>query len=162
MVTAALAIQGSATAPTISGTIESSELKAQGYSVLKPSIAFAYAKNILTLQKSSGTLNGMPVQVAGTVGPLNVKAAPINMTAQLTLTPDALKAFAPDLAAYQLQGEIRAGVKISGKLPNPAINLLASSPALYAMGQVSVKNLEVATALGGDLSKMDKLDLVVS
>ncbi|NLL36640.1 MAG: hypothetical protein GX256_03845 [Fretibacterium sp.] len=159
MLDISVAIQGPAGAPRFSGTLSSPEFKAQGQTVVNPSVSFAYDKAVLTIQKSSGSLNGMPAQLNGTIGPLTAKAVPLNLTAQLTLNPETLKTFVPDIASYQLKGEVRAGVKLTGALPRPDISLVASSPALSALGQLDVKNLEVSTALGGDLSKLDKLDV---
>ncbi len=160
-VSATVAVKGSPSAPSLSGTLQSPSFTAQGNTLINPSVSFAYAKDVLTLQKSSGTLNGMPIQLSGTVKALTSKAPAIDMKAQLTLSPEALKAYVPDIAGYGLKGEIQAGVKLSGKLPTPEISLVASSPALSALGTVSMKNLEVSTALGGDLAKLENLDLSI-
>ena len=160
-INATVGIRGNLSAPELSGTLQSPSLTVQGCTLTQPSVSFAYAGDVLTLQKSGGTLNGMPIQVSGTVRNLTSKTPAIDMRAQLTVAPDALKAYVPDIAGYGLKGEIRAGVRLSGKLPAPEIYLVASSPALSALDQLTVKNLEVSTALGGDLSKLDRLSLAV-
>ncbi|MDR3265127.1 MAG: hypothetical protein LBT15_03850, partial [Synergistaceae bacterium] len=162
-VTADLAIKGKAAAPAISGTIGSPKFSASGYTLDNPSVTFVWDKDVLTLTDSGGAWSGLPIKVNGSLGPLSSKTPPIDMTAQLAFKsdklPDGLKQFVPDIASYKLQGEIRAGVKITGKLPSPKIDLVASSPSLSAFGTVSAKNIEVTTALAGDLSKLDKIDV---
>ncbi len=157
--TADLTIKGKATAPSVGGTIGSSKFSAMNYTLDKPSVTFAYDRDTLTLKDSGGSWNGLPIKVNGSIGPLSSKTPTIAMTAQLALKPDNLKQFVPDIATYKLQGDINAGVKVSGKLPSPKIDLVASSSALSAFGTVSAKNLEVTTAIAGDLSKLDKIDL---
>ena len=85
----------------------------------------------------------MPLQLSGTIGPLTSKTPAIDVKAQLTVKPEALGAYVPGIAGYGLKGEIRAGARISGRLPAPEISLVASSPTLSALGKLSVKNLEV-------------------
>ncbi|MDO4786481.1 MAG: translocation/assembly module TamB domain-containing protein [Fretibacterium sp.] len=160
-VNATLGIKGTPSAPALAGTLQSPSFKAQGYTLVNPSVSFAYAKDVLTLQKSSGTLDGMPIQLTGTVKGLTSKTPAIDMRAQLSMSSDSLKAYVPDIANYKLKGEIRAGVKIEGKLPAPKISLVATSPALSALGNVSVKNLEVSTALGGNLSKSGRINVAI-
>ena len=98
-------------------------------------MTFSYAKDVLTLQKSGGTLNGMPIQLSGTVGPLTSKTPAIDVKAQLTVKPEALRAYVPSISGYGIKGEIRAGAKISGRLPTPEIGLVASSHPLPVVGQ---------------------------
>ena len=157
--TANLAIQGKASAPSISGTLSSPKFTVMGYTLDKPSLTFAYDKEQFTLKESSGSWSGLPIKVNGTVGPLSSKTPAINMTAQLAFKPENLKQFVPDIANYNLQGNINAGVKITGKLPEPKIDLVVSSPALSAFNAVSLKNLEVTSAIAGDLAKLDKIAL---
>jgi translocation and assembly module TamB len=139
--------------------LSSPKFTASGYTLDKPSLSFAYDKDVFTLKESGGSWNGLPIKASGTIGPLSSGAPTIDMTAQLVFKPENLKQFVPDLADYKLQGTVNAGVRIKGKLPQPRIDLLASSPALSAFGAVDAKNLEVSTALAGDLTKLDKIDL---
>jgi len=159
LLTADLTIKGKAMAPAIGGSLSSPKFTAEGYTLDKPSLSFAYDKDTFTLRESSGSWDGLPIKANGTVGPLSSKNPNIAMTAQLSFSPETLKRFVPDVNQYKLKGTINAGVKITGKLPQPKIDLVASSPALSAFGTVDAKNLEVTTALSGDLSKLDKLDL---
>ena len=55
---AAVGIRGKLSAPELSGTLQSPSLAAQGCTLTQPSVSFAYARDVLTLQKSGGTLNG--------------------------------------------------------------------------------------------------------
>lgn len=160
-ISAAVGIKGSPSAPVLSGSLQSPSFTVQGNTLVNPSVTFSYAKDVLTLQKSGGTLNGMPIQLSGTVGPLTSKTPAIDVKAQLTVKPEALGAYVPGIAGYGLKGEIRAGARISGRLPTPEISLVASSPALFALGKLSVKNLEVSTLPGTDLIKMEKLGLSI-
>ncbi|MDR1621115.1 MAG: hypothetical protein LBS00_01935, partial [Synergistaceae bacterium] len=159
--TADLAIKGKAASPSVSGTLSSPKFTASGYTLDKPSLSFAYDKDTFTLKKSSGSWSGLPIEAGGTVGPLSSKTPSIAMTARISLKPENLKQFVLDIDSYKLQGTVNAGVKITGKLPQPKIDLVASSPALSAFGAVDAKNLEVTTALAGDLSKLDKIDLTL-
>jgi translocation and assembly module TamB len=159
--TADLAIKGKASSPSVSGTLASPKFTALGYTVDKPSLSFAYDKDTFSLKESSGSWSGLPIKVSGTVGPLSSKTPSIAMTAQLSLKPENLKQFVPDVESYKLQGTINAGVKITGKLPQPKIDLAASSAALSAFGTLEAKNLEVSTALAGDLTKLDKINLTL-
>ncbi len=160
-ISAAVGIKGSPSAPVLSGTLQSPSFTVQENTLVNPSVTFSYAKDVLTLQKSSGTLNGMPIQLSGTVGPLTSKTPAIDVKAQLTVKPEALRAYVPGIAGYGLKGKIRAGARISGRLPAPEISLAASSPTLSALGKLSVKNLEVSTLPGSDLVKLDKLGLSI-
>jgi translocation and assembly module TamB len=159
--TADLAVKGKATSPSVSGTLGSPKFTASGYTLDKPSLTFAYDKDTFSLKESGGSWNGLPIKASGTVGPLSSPTPSISMTVQLSLKPENLKQFVPDIGSYKLQGTVNAGVKITGKLPRPKIDLVASSPAFSAFGTVEAKNLEVATALAGDLSKLDKIDLTL-
>ncbi|MDR2529507.1 MAG: hypothetical protein LBD04_10935 [Synergistaceae bacterium] len=152
-VTADLAIRGRVMSPTVSGVLSSPRFSAMGYQIDKPSLSFSYGKDTFTLKESGGSWNGLPIKVSGTVGPLSSPS--IDMTAQLSFKPETLKSFIPDIDAYKLQGTVNAGVKITGKLPQPRISLMASSPALSALDAVSVKGLEVNTALGADMNRID-------
>ena len=158
-VTASLAVKGSLTKPAVSGTLSSPAFSGWGQKLDKPSLAFSFANNVLTLQKSSGTLNGMPINVSGTVGPVTSSTPDVNINATVTVSPAALKAYVPDIDSYALKGNVNAGVKLQGKLPNPAVSLLASSANLQAMNMLTVKDIEVTTALGGDLAKLEKIAL---
>jgi autotransporter translocation and assembly factor TamB len=157
--TADLAIKGKVSSPTVSGTVSSPKFSAMGYDLDKPSVTFAWDGSTLKLTDSGGTWSGLPIKVNGSVGPLSSKTPSIDMKAQLAFSPAALKQFVPDVAAWKLQGNISAGVKLTGKLPSPKVELTASSPALSAFDVVSAKNLEATTVLGGDLAKLDKMDL---
>ena len=157
--TAVLSLKGSLANPVLSGTLSSPALSGWGQKLDKPSVAFGFANNVLTLQKSSGTLNGMPINLSGTVGPLTSSAPDVNINATVTISPAALKAYVPDIGSYGLKGNVNAGVKLQGKLPSPSVNLVASSANLQALGMLSAKDIEVTTALGGDLTKLDKISL---
>lgn len=155
--TAALTLKGPASAPSVSGTLSSPSLTGMGQTISKPSLSFAFAKDTLTLQKSSGSLNGMPISVSGTVNPLPSSTPNVNISATITVSPAALKPYVPGIEGYALKGNINAGVKVQGRLPSPSVNLVASSPSLQALGMLTAKNIEVTTALAGDLAKPDKL-----
>ena len=158
-VTASLAVKGSLTNPAVSGTLSSPAFSGWGQKLDKPSLAFSFANNVLSLQKSSGTLNGMPINVSGTVGPVTSSTPSVNINATVTVSPAALKTYVPDIDSYALKGNVNAGVKIQGKLPNPTVSLLASSPNLQALNMLTARDIEVTTALGGDLTKLEKIAL---
>ncbi|MCR5347475.1 MAG: hypothetical protein K6E38_06835 [Fretibacterium sp.] len=161
-VSASLAVKGSLSNPAVSGTISSPSFSGWGQTLDKPSLTFSFANNVLSLQKSSGTLNGMPINVSGTVGPVSSSTPDVSINATVTASPAALKAYVPDIDSYALKGNVNAGVKIQGKLPNPSVRLLISSASLKALNMLAVKDIEVTAALGGDLKKLEKITLDAS
>ena len=162
-VTTRLVIRGGTSSPSISGTIESpavsAKLSGQPYALDKPSVSFAYAGGTLTIQKSSGTLNGMPVNLAGRLGPLTSARPPIDMSATLTIAPAALEVLAPQVRDYSLKGNVSAGIKLTGRLPAPHVDLVASSANLSAMTLLTVRGLELSTALDGGIAALNRLEL---
>jgi hypothetical protein len=163
-----LALAGKMSSPAVSGKLGSPKFTAMGYTLDAPSLSFSYAKDVFTLKESGGSWNGIPVEAKGTVGPLSSKTPPISLTAQLSFEAerlsDNLRPFVPDIDSYKLRdyglkGKVGAGVKVTGNLPAPKIDLLVSSPALSALGTAGVKNLvknlEVTAALTGNLNKFD-------
>ena len=159
LLTADLTIKGKAVAPVIGGKLSSPKFTAEGYTLDNPSLAFTYANDTFTLKESSGSWNGLPIKVSGTIGPITSQTPNIAMTAQLSLNTETLRRFVPDVDQYRLRGTINAGVKITGRLPQPNIELVASSESLSVLDAVNARNLEVTTALAGDLSALDKVDL---
>lgn len=157
-VTAALNITGSASNPKISGSINSAALSGMGQKLTKPQVDFSFANNTLSINKSAGNLNGMPINLTGKIANLTAKNPDINIDAGVTVSPAALKTFAPDIDSYALKGNINAAVKIRGKLPSPNINLAASAPNISALNNINIKNFELNTALNGDLSKLNNLN----
>lgn len=159
VITAKLAVKGPATAPTVSGTVSAPSFAAAGQTIDKPSVTFAWADDTLTLQKASGTFDGMPISVTGSVGPFTSSSPTVDVDATIAVSPAALKTWVPDVESYALKGNVNAGVKIHGKLPSPEISLVASSPNLQALGMISAKDISVTTALGGDLTKLEEIAL---
>ena len=161
-ITASVNVKGSTSNPVISGSLSSPEFSGMDQKITKPVINFSFANKNLTLTKTEGTLNGMPISVTGTVGPLPSDNPSLNINATITMSPAALKNYVPDINNYALKGNINAGVKIQGTANSPSINLLASSQNIQAMDMISAKNLELTTALNGDLSKLDKIKINAS
>lgn len=161
-VTASVSLKGTTDNPTITGSVNSQEFSGFDQTITKPSINFTFANQTLTLSKTEGTLNGMPINLSGTIGPLPSENPNLNINATITMTPAALKEYVPDITQYNLKGKINAGLKITGSVNNPAVSLLASSPNLQAMDMVTAKDMELTTALGGDLTKLDKINLNIS
>ena len=162
LITANLAVRGTVDAPVIDGTLSSPRFTAEGYTLDNPSLSFAFERDTLTLRESSGSWDGLPIRVSGTVGPVSSPTPNVSLTAQLSFSPETLRAFVPDIDQYELRGTINAGVSITGRLPQPDIELMASSQALSAFGMLEARNLEVTTALTGDLSTLDRIDLAFS
>ena len=161
-ITASVNVKGSASNPVISGSLSSPEFSGMDQKITKPVINFSFAKKTLTLTKTEGTLNGMPISVTGTIGPLPSDNPSLNINATITMSPAALKNYVPDIDNYALKGNVNAGIKIQGSVNSPSINLLASSQNIQAMNMITAKNLELTTALNGDLSKLDKLNVNAS
>ena len=161
-ITAALNLKGSVNDPTITGSLDSPEFSGWEQTITKPSINFTYAAKTLTLAKTQGTLNGMPINLSGTVGPVPSDNPALNISATISMTPAALKAYIPDIDQYAVKGSVNAGLKVTGSVNNPSVSLVASSPSLQAMDMLSAKDIELTTALTGDLAKLDKITVNAS
>ncbi|MBQ7544342.1 MAG: hypothetical protein IJT02_05290 [Synergistaceae bacterium] len=158
-ITASVNVKGTASSPKISGSLNSPEFSGFDQTITKPVINFAFADKTLTLSKTEGTLNGMPINVNGTISPLPSDNPNLDISATISMTPAALKAYVPDIDSYKLKGNVHAGVRVRGSVNSPSVNLVASSPNLQAMDIVSAKDIELTTALAGDLAKLDKLSI---
>lgn len=158
-ITASVNVKGSANNPVISGSVNSPEFSGLGEKIMKPEINFSFAKKTLNINKTTGTLNGMPINLNGTIAPLPSSNPNLNINATITMSPASLKNYVPDINQYALKGNINAGIKIQGNVNNPLINLLVSSPNLQAMNMINAHNVEITTALNGDLAKLEKLSL---
>ena len=155
--TAAVNVKGSVNDPTITGSLDSPEFSGWEQTITRPSINFTYANKTLTLTKTQGTLNGMPINITGTVGPIPSDNPNLDISATISMTPAALKAYVPDIDSYKLKGNVNAGLKVTGSVNSPSVNLVASSPSLQAMDILTAKDVELTTALTGDLAKLDRL-----
>lgn len=158
-ITASVNVKGSAGNPKVTGSLNSPEFSGFGQTITKPTINFAFADKTLTLSKTEGSLNGMPININGTVSPLPSGNPNLNISATISMTPSALKAYVPDIDQYKLKGTVNAGIKVQGSVNAPSVNLVASSPNLQAMDMLTAKDIELTTALNGDLAKLDKLSL---
>ena len=162
VITAAVNLKGSIANPVISGSLNSPAFSGFGQKITKPVINFTFADKTLTLNKTEGTLNGMPVNLSGTVGPLPSNNPNLNINATIAMSPANLKAYVPDINQYALKGTVNAGVKIQGTVNNPSVKLIAASQNLQAMNMLTAKNIEVTTTAGGDLTKLEKINLNAS
>lgn len=158
-ITASVTVKGSVSNPMLSGSLSSPEFSGMGQRITKPVINFAFTNKTLTLTKTEGSLNGMPISITGTIGPLPSSNPNMNINATIAVSPASLKNYVPDINNYALKGNINAGIKITGSVNNPNINLLASSSNLQAMNMITARDIEITTALNGDLTKLDKLSL---
>lgn len=156
-ITASVNVKGTPSNPAVTGSISSPEFSGMGQKITKPAINFTFADKTLTLSKTEGSLNGMPINVNGTIGPLPSENPNLNISATISMTPSALKAYVPDIEQYALKGTVNAGLKVQGSVSNPAVNLIASSPKLEAMNMASAKNIELTTALKGDLASLERI-----
>lgn len=161
-ITASVALKGSVTDPVISGSLESPEFSGWQQKISKPVVNFNFSNKTLRLTKTTGTLNGMPINLNGTVGPLPSNNPSLNLNATIAMTPAALKNYVPDIDQYNLKGTVNAGVKIQGTVKKPSINLLASSQNLQALDILHARDIELTTAVGGDLTKIEKININAS
>ena len=164
-ITASVNVKGSMNNPVISGSLNSQEFSAMDQKITKPAVNFTFKDKTLTLSKTEGTLNGMPININGTVSPLPSNNPSLNINATITMTPASLKAYVPDISQYNLKGSINAGVKVQGSANSPSVNLVASSPNLQAAisgNAITARDIELTTALDGDLAKLDKISLNAS
>lgn len=162
IITAEASLKGNIANPSISGSLKSPEFSGFGQKITKPSISFTFANKTLTLSKTEGTLNGMPVNLSGTITPLPSANPNLNISATIAMNPSGLKNYVPDISQYNLKGTVNAGLKIQGTVNNPSINLMASSQNLQAMDMLTAKNIELVSTAGGDLSKLEKINVSVS
>ncbi|MBQ7216718.1 MAG: hypothetical protein IJS39_12135, partial [Synergistaceae bacterium] len=158
-ITASVNIKGSAGNPKVTGSLNSPEFSGFGQTITKPAVIFAFSEKTLTLSKTEGSLNGMPINVNGTISPLPSSNPNLNISATISMTPAALKAYVPDIDQYKLNGKVNAGIKVQGSVNAPSVKLVASSPNLQAMDMITAKDIEMTTALNGDLTKLDRISL---
>ncbi len=158
-ITASVTVKGTADNPDITGSLNSPEFSGLDQKIMKPVINFAFANKTLTLSKTEGTLNGMPINLNGTIGPLPSGNPNLNLNATITMTPQALKAYVPDIDKYALKGKINAGLKVQGSVNSPAVNLLVSSPNVQAMNMLSAKDIELTTAMNGDITALERISI---
>lgn len=161
-ITASITVKGSASNPHITGEISSPEFHGWEQTIMKPAINFVFSDKTLILSKTQGTLNGTPINLTGKITPLPSENPKLDINATITMTPSALKAYVPDIDSYGLKGTVNAGLKIGGDMNNPSVRLLATSPNLQAMDMVTAKNLELTTALNGDLTKLEKISVNIA
>ena len=162
VITAAVTLKGNLDNPVISGSLNSEAFSGFGQKITKPAVNFSFANKTLTLSKTEGTLNGMPINLSGTIKPLPSSNPNLNINATIAMTPANLKAYVPDINQYALKGTVNAGVKVQGTVNNPSINLVASSQNLQAMDMFTVKEIELTTTAGGDLTKLEKININAS
>ncbi|MCL2767840.1 MAG: hypothetical protein FWE49_03840, partial [Synergistaceae bacterium] len=158
-VTAEISVKGSTSNPSLEGKISSKSLSAAGYAIDNIALGFSYAQGNFTLKDSSASWSGLPVKASGTLKNVLAEKPALDMNASLSLSPEALAKFVPDVAQYKLKGTIQVGVHATGALQEPKLNLVVSSQELAAMDMLNAKNIKATTALAGDLTKLDKMDL---
>ena len=156
-ITASINIQGTASEPKVSGSFTSPEFSGFGQKISKPVVNFSFANRTLTLSKTEGTLNGMPINLSGTITPLPSSNAKLNINATVAITDSLLKAYLPEIDSYAIKGTVNAGVKIQGNVNNPTIKFLASSSNLEAMNMIKATDLELTTDIDGDLAKLEHI-----
>ena len=164
-ITASVNVKGGINNPVISGSLNSQEFSAMDQILTRPAVNFTFKDKTLTLTKAEGTLNGMPININGTVSPLPSNNPSLNVNATITMTPASLKAYVPDISQYNIKGSINAGIKVQGSVNSPSVNLLASSQRLQADisgNAITARDMELTTALNGDLAKLDKISLNAS
>ena len=159
-ITASVTVKGTASNPSVEGEINSPEFSGWGQKITKPAVNFSFSEKTLTLRKTEGTLNGMPISVTGKISEIPSPNPKLDINATMTMTTSALKAYVPDIESYDLKGTINAGLKIGGDMDNPSVNLIATSPNLQAMDMITAKDLELTTAMDVDLSNIEKSERI--
>ena len=159
-ITATLNVKGLVSELNVSGSLDSPEFSGFNQKIIKPTINFTFDKgNILTFNKTEGTLNGMPINLRGTIGPLPSYNPNLNINATVSMLPEVLSAYLPDLDiySYALKGTVNAGVKLQGNIYTPIVKFLASSSKLEAMNMISAQDLELTTDISEDLTKFEHM-----
>ena len=160
--TAEIHVKGSMSDPSIEGTINSKSITAMDYTADNLAVGFSYAGGNFTLKDSSASWTGLPINASGTVKNVMAEKPTLDINASLSLTPDSLAKFVPDIAQYKLKGTVQVGVRATGTLPEPKLDLVISSKELAAMDIINAKDIKATTALTGDLEKLDNVDLELS
>ena len=161
-ITASLSVKGTARSPVITGEINSPEFRGWGQEISKPSVQFVYSDKTLSISRTEGTLNGMPINITGTITDFPSVNPKLNINATITMTPETLKTYAPGVEAFGLSGTVNAGLKIAGELDNLSVNLLATAPEVWLMDFVTARNAELTTAFNVDLVKMMDISVNVA
>lgn len=156
-ITASINVNSTASNLNLTGEVNSSEFSGWGYNVANPAINFAYSGNTLTIIKTEGTLNGMPLRISGNISEIPSANPKLDISATIAMTSSDLKKYAPDIDSYDFTGVINAGLKIGGDMDNPTVRLLAHSENLRAMGNFTAKNIEITAAKDTNLTSPDKV-----
>ena len=155
-ITASVTVKGAASSPSVEGEINSPEFSGWGQKITKPAVNFSFSEKTLTLRRTEGTINGMPISLTGKISDIPSPNPKLDINATMTMTTSALKAYVPDIESYDLKGTINAGLKIGGDMDNPSVSLIAESPILQAMDIITANDLELTTAMDVDLSDIGK------
>ena len=155
-ITASVTVKGAASSPSVEGEINSPEFSGWGQKITKPAVNFSFSEKTLTLRRTEGTINGMPISLTGKISDIPSPNPKLDINATMTMTTSALKAYVPDIESYDLKGTINAGLKIGGDMDNPSVSLIAASPSLQAMDIITANDLELTTAMDVDLSDIGK------
>lgn len=151
-ITASVTVKGTASNPSVEGELSSPEFSGWGQKITKPAVNFSFSEKTLTLRKTEGTINGMPISVTGKISEIPSANPKLDINATMVMTTSALKNYVPDIESYDLKGIINAGLKIGGDMDNPSLSLIAASSKLQAMDVITAKYLEIVTTLDSDKS----------
>ena len=102
-ITLSLNVKGRINNPVLTGSLSSNEFNVKSEKVIKPVIEFKIQDEALTIERTEGTVNGMPLEVTGTIKPFPSSNPELDITL--------------------------SGVKITGELNNPTISFIASEDA---------------------------------
>ncbi|MBR0068983.1 MAG: hypothetical protein IJP97_00645, partial [Synergistaceae bacterium] len=105
-ITLSLSVRGRTSKPVITGSLSSNEFNVRSWKVMKPEINFTVKDRALTIDKTTGTINRMPVAITGTLKPFPSSNPELDIIAGINGRPE-------------------SSVKITGMLNNPSINLMA-------------------------------------
>ncbi len=139
-VTLSLSVKGSINNPVITGSLSSSEFSVKSQKVMNPAIDFRFEDRTLTIEKTEGTVNGKPLSITGTIKPLPSSNPELDITAE--------------------------GMRITGALNNPEINLMASSDIKDMKEEIRIEsedmNQNLSIEVSSEVSPDEKMKEEVS
>ena len=107
-ITLSLSVKGRMSKPLITGSLSSNEFMMRSQKVIGPEINFTVRDRALTIDKTEGTINGIPIAVTGTLKSFPSSNPELDITAGINGKPE-------------------SSARITGMLNNTSITLMAMS-----------------------------------
>ncbi|MBQ9629954.1 MAG: hypothetical protein IJR43_11950 [Synergistaceae bacterium] len=147
-ITLSLSVRGRISEPVITGSLSSNEFNVRSWKVVKPVINFTVKDRTLTIDKTEGTINRIPIAITGTLKPFPSSNPELDIIAGINGRPE-------------------SSVKITGMLNNPSINLMAmsekkASPDIKNESRDITPRIEVEIEIASPEIKSREIEIVIT